>query len=104
MTNAINEYLKLKQRLSEPEPMAKIESKKRGRPAKTSIIKPTLQTSEELNEQQKILKLIQAEREKLLFRQTELAQEQADIEIKIAGLNYVDDMIIHYQNKNIKFT
>lgn len=98
MANAINEYLKLKQRLSEPEPMQKIEGikvspQKRGRPAKPT--KPI----EVTNEQQKILKLIQAEREKLLFRQTELAQEQADIEIKIAGLNYVDDIISSLSEK-----
>lgn len=100
MTNAIDEYFKLKAQLGEPllelETETSVSEKRKGGPPKTEIAPKLNKVVKQVTtgyDFQPILKMIGEERKRMLLRQTELSQELADLEIKIAGLNYVEEKL-----------
>lgn len=94
-TNAIAEVHNLIRRLDEPDPNMEemIKTVKRGRPPKQKQEQQVSNTVSEYNFEP-FKKMIQADKARLNQRRNELYMELEELNIKIAGLDYVEEKIL----------
>ena len=100
MTSCIDEYYKLKAQLSEPIVELETESavnEKRISTPKPIIKQEKLKTMVEQATQkydfEPVLKMVKADKQRLNERRNQLYQELEDLDIKIAGLDYVEEKL-----------
>lgn len=100
MTSCIDEYYKLKAQLSEP--IVELETESSVNEKRISVSKPIikqekLKTMVEQATQkydfEPVLKMVKADKQRLNERRNQLYQELEDLDIKIAGLDYVEEKL-----------
>lgn len=100
MTNAIDEYFKLKAQLGEPilelETESSVNEKRKGRPPKTEVAPKLNKVVEQVTKRydfKPVLKMIETDKKRLIQRRNELYQELENLDIKISGLDYVEEKL-----------
>ena len=106
MTSCIDEYYKLKAQLSEPivelETESSVNKKRKGRPPKTEVAPKINKVVEQVTKNydfEPVLKMVKADKQRLNERRNQLYQELEDLNVKIAGLDYVEEKLTILANE-----
>lgn len=106
MTSCIDEYYKLKAQLGEP--IVELETESSVNEKRISVPKPIIKQEKlkTMVEQatknydfEPVLKMVKADKQRLNERRNQLYQELEDLNVKIAGLDYVEDKLTILANE-----